>query len=357
MIASRLALIVPALGIALISATFFAYAETKPDPRKLELAAVEIEAQPVTSFYRLNSSVTDFGKLTFRGGLILTAPNAKSFGGWSGLIVDDQARKFFAISDSGVWMRGELTYAAGKLTGVVKATLGPVLATDGGALKRKRDRDAEAVALESGTLDEGSLLVAFELKHRIARYALSREGFSPAQGMLELPDAVRRMRRNNGFEAMTVIKGGLYNNAVIAVSERLYDAARNHTGWIWTSEQPQTFHITNIRDFDVTDMASDGDGTLYVLERRFRWFEGVKMRVRRFAPGEIAPDKTADGEVLFEANLEYEIDNMEGLAVSHGPQGETVLTMISDDNFNHYVQKTIVLQFAVNNGQTAKTQP
>ena len=35
-----------------------------------------------------------------------------------------------------------------------------------------------------------------------------------------------------------------------------------------------------------------------------------------------------------EADLNQQIDNMEGLAAHAGKDGETIITMISDDNFN-----------------------
>ena len=38
---------------------------------------------------------------------------------------------------------------------------------------------------------------------------------------------------------------------------------------------------------------------------------------------------------------------MEGLAVHRGAGGETVLSMISDDNFNHLLQRTLFLQFTL----------
>jgi len=38
---------------------------------------------------------------------------------------------------------------------------------------------------------------------------------------------------------------------------------------------------------------------------------------------------------------------MEGLAVHGGAAGETVLSMISDDNFNHLIQRTVFLQFTL----------
>jgi len=53
-----------------------------------------------------------------------------------------------------------------------------------------------------------------------------------------------------------------------------------------------------------------------------------------------------NGPVLFEADLRQSIDNMEGLSVHRGADGETVLTMISDDNFSP-LQRTLLLQFTL----------
>ena len=41
------------------------------------------------------------------------------------------------------------------------------------------------------------------------------------------------------------------------------------------------------------------------------------------------------------------IDNMEGIAVSKSDDGETRLTLISDDNFRRGTQRTLLLQFAL----------
>ncbi|HKZ97087.1 MAG TPA: hypothetical protein VJ045_08915, partial [Hyphomicrobiaceae bacterium] len=47
------------------------------------------------------------------------------------------------------------------------------------------------------------------------------------------------------------------------------------------------------------------------------------------------------------------IDNMEGLAVRQGAGGETLITMISDDNFNKVLQRTVLLEFALSGKDTA----
>ena len=67
----------------------------------------------------------------------------------------------------------------------------------------------------------------------------------------------------------------------------------------------------------------------------------------RSRPAAIAAGRFVTGKVLIEADTTKEIDNMEGLAVREEPSGEILITMISDDNFNHLMQRTIMLQFAL----------
>jgi hypothetical protein len=83
-----------------------------------------------------------------------------------------------------------------------------------------------------------------------------------------------------------------------------------------------------------------------LLERRFSWDSGLAVRLRRIPLTEIRPGALADGAVLFEADLGYEIDNLEGLSVHRAGGGEIVLTFVSDDNFS-LLQRTLLLQFTL----------
>jgi hypothetical protein len=58
------------------------------------------------------------------------------------------------------------------------------------------------------------------------------------------------------------------------------------------------------------------------------------------------PGATVDGPILVEADMGYQIDNMEGLAVHRAGNGDVVLTLVSDDNFSA-LQRTILLQFTL----------
>jgi hypothetical protein len=91
-----------------------------------------------------------------------------------------------------------------------------------------------------------------------------------------------------------------------------------------------------------------------VIERRFRWLEGLRIRLRLLPADVIKAGATASGEVLLEADTSQEIDNLEGLAVSETAAGETILTLISDDNFNRFLQRTVLLQFALTDRKTAR---
>ena len=77
-----------------------------------------------------------------------------------------------------------------------------------------------------------------------------------------------------------------------------------------------------------------------------RWLAGIGIRIRRIALQSVAPGAVVDGPSIFEADLGNEIDNMEGIDAHVTPEGDTVLTMVSDDNFS-MIQRTLLLQFTL----------
>ena len=155
------------------------------------------------------------------------------------------------------------------------------------------------------------------------------------------------MPSNQGIEALAVLQAGPLKGSVIAFAERFTRGSGYHTGWMWVKGEPQRIQLEDIDGFNITDAAGLPDGSLLVLERYFRWTSGVKMRIRQLAAGEIVPGARLKGRVLVEADSGYEIDNMEGMAVHRGPKGETIVSLISDDNFNTLLQRTVFLQFAL----------
>ncbi len=310
--------------------------------------SVAITAQPIASFDKTGtgSSSSQSGRLTFRGGLVLASPSS-AFGGWSGLAISSDGGRLAAVSDEGNWLTADLDYDGTRPAAITNARIGPLQARDERTLKKKRDKDAEAISLASGDLRNGEIMIAFERNHRIGRFRIGDKGFSAPLGYITLPRAASRMERNKGFEAMAMPRSGPLRGQLIAFSESLLDDDGHHMGWIWIERKPKPISLQDIGGFDLTDLAVLPDGDLVLLERRFRWFEGVKMRLRLIKATELKSGGVISGEVLLEAGLGQEIDNMEGLAAFKDETGSVVLTLVSDDNFNTLLQRTILLQFAM----------
>ncbi len=322
-----------------------AVAEPKPDPQRFGVRTLDVKARTISSFDRADFTRVTFGKLTFVGGLVLSC-DEKSFGGWSGLALDPDGRGLLAVSDAGLWMRGALSYdAKGRPQGLEDVRAGPLKALDGAPLKRERDRDAEAVELVSGSVGKGELLIAFEQNHRIGRFFIGSEGVGAPKSYVRPDRSQGRMSNLKGFEAMTKLKAGRYRGSILAIAERKHDGKGRHSGWIFKGRKALRFALTDIGGYDITGVASLPDGDLIVLERRFRWLEGVRMRLRRVPLEDLRPGATIAGEVLMEATMAQDIDNMEGIAVHRDRMGRAIVTILSDDNFNRLFQRTILLQF------------
>ena len=68
------------------------------------------------------------------------------------------------------------------------------------------------------------------------------------------------------------------------------------------------------------------------------------MRLRRIYGESIAKGAVADGPVLFEADMGYQIDNMEGLDVWPRADGAEMVSLMSDDNHS-ILQRNLYLEF------------
>lgn len=333
-----------ALAICLALGAGNVSASRKPDTLPSETRSIDVRAEPLSGFDKVISGRRKFGQLEWIGGLRLRSDD-KHFGGLSGMALDADGKGFVMVSDAGLWMTGNLAYQDGKPIALEDVRIGPLKALDNSVLRRDRDRDAEAIALVSGSTKRGDLLISFEQNHRIGRFNIGPDGISAPKSYIRPDLSQGRIPTQKGFEAMTVLKAGRYKGSIVAISERKLDAQGRHTGWLWSKGKPHVLTLTDIAGFDITDLATLPDGDLLVLERRFRWTEGVKMRIRRIALRDLVPGAALKGDVLMEANMAQNIDNMEGLGVHQDASGATIITLISDDNYNRALQRTLLLQF------------
>jgi hypothetical protein len=349
----RIVRFIAAAAIAGLLAIAAAWAQVKPDTAGLEVEAIEVEARPLASFSR-DGTAPDLGKLAWRGGLVLTS-NSPQFGGWSGLLLSDDGKNLVAISDAGTWMTADLAYDGDRPQGLTSVRVGPTLGPDDEHLTKGKDRDSEGIALASGTLAKGTAYVSFERNARIGLYDLDEKGLGTMRSLLSMPKHAKRMG-NDGIEAMTLLRTGPDAGALVAFAESPLAGETEHRGWIWIDGRPEGFTVSGIGDYGITDAASLDDGSVLILERRFRMTDGVKIRLRRLAADGLKPGGVAAGEVLLDADGTREIDNLEGLALSKDAHGETVITIVSDDNFNHLFQRTLLLQFTLKDAPAAQSK-
>jgi hypothetical protein len=332
-----------------------AAAQPKLDAKIDKVSPISVVSRPLDSYQRGPGDTKRFGRLEFRGGLTMTSPDAR-FGGFSGFVVAPDGRRFLAVSDEGHWLSGEITYAGKAPSGITNARMGPLLALNGRPLNRKRDSDAEELTLLSGTLSHGVALVAFERNHRLVRHPIVNGALGRPTALVALPHESKRMTSNSGIEAVTVLRGGPYRGAILAFAEELKDADGHQIGWLLGQGAPKQLAVKEIGEFSLTGAAALEDGSVLLLERRFRITEGVKMRLRHIPVAELKPGHVIEGETLISSDMSYEIDNMEAVAVHTAAGGETVVTLVSDDNYNKFLQRNLLLQFTLHPAAAKATQ-
>jgi hypothetical protein len=304
---------------------------------------IAITSHSLAYFSRSAPAQTEFGPLTFRGGLVMTSP-APDFGGFSGLRVTDEGT-LVAVSDRAHWLTGTLTYDGTKLSGLADAEMVPVLGARGKKLAGTLLGDTEGLEID-GT----AAFVSIERKSQILRFDISkgvekaRAAATPrAKGFADLP-------YNEGLEALGIVPGGGEKGTLLVMSEAGLDEEGNHRGWLLagnTRRPPRALSVKRRDGYSLTDLTFlPVSGDLVILERRYRPPFGLHMRLRRIQQADIADGAVLDGEILIEASLTDEIDNMEGISAHRGPDGASVLTIISDNNFGGF-QRNLLLQFAV----------
>lgn len=309
-------------------------------------AAITIEAKPIRGFSVRAPNQRRFGMVEYLGGLELTSSH-REFGGFSAIRVDPDGR-FVSLSDKGWWLTGRIVYDHDQPAGIVDARMAPMLGPDGRTLKARGWYDTESLAER-----DGWLYVGIERVNRIVRFDFARCGFRAraAEYAAGARSAFGDLPHNKGLEALTFAPGSSrLAGALIAFSERGYDSNGNLRAFLIGAPpggagSAAVFSVRRRDDFDISDSATLPSGDVLLLERRFSWWRGLAMRLRRVAISDIAPGALVDGTDLIFADFAYQIDNMEGLSVHADASGAVVLTLISDDNFNSFLQRTVLLQF------------
>lgn len=292
--------------------------------------SIDVVARAVPLFVE-NPERTEIGRLRYRGGLEMASPDPR-FGGLSGLVVSPDGSWFTAVSDRGTLFRGRLDHSpAGRLVGIGDVGARPLGNLNGRPLTKKAIADAESLALTG----DGGLYVAFERRHRIWRYGADGHPL-----VVPTPKELRRARRNGGIEALARLGDG----RLLALTEGPV-AGTTTNGWVGGGSNGWTPVVIARRDdFKPTGAAVLPDGAILVLERRYSPVLGPAARVMRIPIAALDGPSPIWGEPLGELLFPATVDNFEGIAVRQGSNGETLIYLLSDDNFN-ILQRTLLLMF------------
>jgi hypothetical protein len=277
------------------------------------------------------------------GGLELRG-DVPEFGGLSSAIIEPDGRNFIAISDHSHWVTGRLMADAdGVLTGIENVRISAMQAPNGRRMKDTRFFDTEGL-----TRIGNRLYVSVERIHQVLRFELGPNGPGGRGVTIPVPEGFRNLVSNQGVEALGVMPQlSRAAGSFIAIAERApkTSTSQNIPGWLFGAGSPGSFEVRRIDDFDVTDLGFLPGGDLVMLERRYSPFWGVAFRLRRVPLAAIMPGALLDGEILIEANMAYQVDNMEALMIHRAGDGRVIFTLVSDNNFS-VLQRNLVLRFA-----------
>lgn len=320
-----------------------ALADKEVAPVPLEGAKIEVTTVPVDL---RSADPTDkrIGKLIYRGG-VSVVPSDDRFGGISGFRVSADGSHFVSISDVGNWTTGALRYdARGDLAGAGDVEVSPLLDADGNSLHGKEDGDAESVTFLNPFGLVGDAFVGFERNHRVLRYDFVRDGVKAKGVPVPMPEAIKGLRNNSGLEVLATLPDG---RLVAIAEEGPKDDNDDSPGWIVNPDTGATtsFTMKRVLPYSLTDATLLPDGRILVLERRFAPTTGPGAELRAYDPATFTEGATVEGDLIAVLFAGVTVDNMEGLSARKTEDGKTLIYIVSDDNFQRPLQRTLIIMF------------
>ncbi len=277
------------------------------------------------------------GQLVYLGGLEVSS-GAPGFGGWSDGTASPDLSHMLLISDRGHSVALTLLRdpESGAPVGLEAGALEPLLDQAGAPVEGPLGWDAEALA----DLGEGRYAVGFEQDQRIWLYdkglnAAAGESIGPT-ALADLPPAAA----NSGVEALALSPDG---STLVAILEgpgpegptRAFFRRDGH----W-SERPYRAEA----GFGVTAAAFLEDGDLLALERFYSRKTGPLVNLRRIAKQTLEGEGVLEGEIIAAFRRPMSVDNFEILLTGRDSEGQPLVLIASDDNFNPE-QRFLVLLF------------
>lgn len=301
-----------------------------------------VTARPIATFKRaqIGEPVDD---LIFRGGLILGSDHPL-FGGLSGLSFID-ADTFVMVTDEGQFVSGTLLLDNGAPSQLADVEIDVIRNSSGNPLPTKFSADSEAVDVVFRNGEPAAVRVGFEHLARLADFDLIDNRPKGPARPVPIPDWLTAVRDNESIESVCIAPpSSPVAGSTLVITEGFRDRDGNWAATLLGNADRGDLSLIPAYGVNPTDCAFLPNGDLLVLERGLA-FLSFSVRIRHVPAQDVRAGMAMEGTELLSA-AGSEVDNFEGIGVRVLDNGETRITIISDDNFNRF-QRTLLLEFAL----------
>lgn len=246
------------------------------------------------------------------------------FGGLSGFHMFEGGSEFYAISDKGTLLSGNLTRDENSISEISDVRFFELRDDDGSPMSRFRT-DAEGLAVRPN----GRIYVSFESVHRVWTYS------SPTSEGAWMPRHAdfKSMQNNSSLEALAIDS----SNRLYTLPERSGLMTRPFPVYRYANGKWSIpFSIPRRGEFLVVGADVGPDDRLYILERHFTGWS-FQSRLRRF-------DLDGTNEETLVTTSAGTHDNLEGVSIWRNDAGALIASLISDDNFR-FLQRTEIVEY------------
>ena len=256
----------------------------------------------------------------------------QDFGGISGLTISENGENFVFLSDKSFFFKGKII--RDNLNKIIELKIldKGQLSSSTGEILTGKNIDSESIV----KIDKSGYYVSFESNNRIMYHETLE---SPGKFIPKHSD-FDKLLFNDGIEALAIKENGeLYALPELPPKGKDYHPIYKFNNNEWSIIDK----IKIDQGFKVVDAEMIDDENLITLERKFSFYDGFKIRLRRII---FEKNIIKNSEILLES-LPWEYYNFEGLGKWKDSNGNIYLTMVSDNQFSPLL-KTEVKEFILN---------